>query len=173
MNLPLIIGISVGVLVLFVIFMVVVLNNYKKLTKLNATVKESYSTLEVFLNKRYELTTKIISMLEENDIKKPEIATLLNIVTQLKNNLDTLKRFSLEANLTVAIDGANKMLSSIHLDNADFVQLVLNCEYVQEDLKRARNYYNNNVETYNKMLNKFPVNISARLFKFKKEFYVK
>ena len=74
---------------------------------------------------------------------------------------------------TVALDGAEKKLKDLHLENAEFVQLVYNLFEVQEDAKRSRNYYNNTVEEYNKKLNSFPSNISARLFKFKKEFYVK
>ncbi len=173
MQLPVLVGcVSVALLVVFFIIFILI-RNYKKLAKLKAVVKESYETLEVFLDKRLEIVLKIASMLEEIDIKEPNIATVLNVLTLLKGNKETSKRYSLEANLTFALDTAMDTLKNIHLDETDFIQLVLNCSYVQEDIKRTRNYYNNNVEAYNKLLNKFPSSIIARMFKFKKEFYVR
>ena len=173
MNLPVIISIILVSVFLVFICIFSISKNYRKLSKLQSIVKESYSTLEIFLDKRTEIISKMVDLFEPEDIKKAEIATILNIFTQLKNNQENNKRFSLEASLTTALDGAENVLKNIHLDDTDFIQLVLNCNYVQDDLKRARNYYNNNVEAYNKKLNSFPANIAARLFKFKKEFYIK
>ena len=155
------------------LFIFSITKNYRKLSKLKSVVKESYSTLEVFLEKRTEIVSKISAFFEEEDIKIPEVATIMNVLTQLKNNLDNPKRYSLEASFTITLDNAEKTLKNLHLENSNFVQLVYNLFEVQEDAKRARNYYNNTVEQYNKKLNTFPANISARLFKFKKEFYVK
>ena len=171
------IAITIGAIFIFVVIVALCIisisKNYNKLVKLQSIVKESYSTLEVFIDKRYEIVSKMANYFRIEDIKKPEIATILNIIMQLKNNHDSLKKFSLEANLTVALDNAENTLNKVHQENADYVQLVLNCNFVQDDLKRARNYYNNNVEAYNKKLNTFPSSVAARLFKFKKEFYVK
>ena len=78
MQLPVLIScVSVALLVVFFIIFILI-KNYKKLAKLKAVVKESYETLEVFLDKRLEIVLKIASMLEEIDIKQPNIATVLN-----------------------------------------------------------------------------------------------
>ena len=165
-----IILISVAVL-LVALFIIVSCTQFSKLSKLKATVKESFSTLEVFLQKRLEIIVKLLDNCSEEALKDKELSNLLNSVSQLKQNLQNQRRYKLEANLDNAVLTAQDSLQKYN--SAKNQQLILNLNTVQSDIISTKNYYNNNVEAYNKKLNKFPSNLVARMFGFKKEYYIK
>lgn len=172
MELYVIIAICVAsVLVIGLICFLIV--NYKKMAKLKSIVKESYSTLEVFLEKRLEIVFNILSACSQNDIKNKEIGNLLSVATQLKQNLTTERRFSLESSLDNACKTSLTKLATINTDNSAYLKNLKNLALIQSEIISAKNYYNNNVEAYNKKVTKGASSFVATVFGLKKEYYLK
>ena len=169
MNFRLIISIFV-IVSIFILFLVLCIAQYSKLTKLKAMVNESFSTLEIFLEKRLEIVMQLLDKCDEKANKDKEIENLLNIVTMLKQNIKTQRRFKLENSLDNAIKSSQNVLNEFCSKHQ---QLLFDLNTVQSDINSSKNYYNNNVENYNKKINKFPIRIVARIFKFSKAYFIK
>ena len=166
--------IAIGIVAAVIITLtLVVINQHKKIATLKKVVKESFSTLEVFLEKRLEIISSIITMCPPDSRKNKEISHLLSLITALQQNIESPKRFSLESSIDNAYKTAILELSKINEKSAKFQKLLNNYKSVQADIISSKNYYNNNVEAYNKKVTKAPSSIIANMFGFKKEFYVK
>ena len=171
MPIELTISVIIFVSILFLILLINCMVQYSKLSKLKAIVTESFLTLEVFLEKRLEILINILDNCSEEAIKNKEIGNLLNAVTQVKQNIKHPRRYKLEANLDKAVQTSINYLKQ--LENGTNNQLLMNLNTVQSDINSTKNYYNNNVEKYNLKLSKFPSSMVAKMFGFKKEYYVK
>ncbi len=166
------IAIAVGVLLL-ITFLIALIIQYKKIEKLKKVVKESYSTLEVFLEKRLEIVLNLLSMCSPETIKNKEIGNLLSIAKEIQQNLQKQRRFILESSFDNACQTSITALSKVNENNAKYQQLLNNLKQVQTDVISSKNYYNNNVEAYNKKVTKAPSSWIANIFGFKKEYYIK
>ena len=169
------VGIGLGILlvILIAVLVLALIMQYRKIANLKKVVQESYSTLKVFLDKRLEIVINLLSMCSENDLKNKEISHLLSIVTGIKQNIESSKRYSFESSLDNSFKTSVATLAKINENNAKFQNLLNNFQSVQADVISSKNYYNNNVEAYNKKLTKTPSAWVANIFGFKKEFYIK
>ena len=53
--------------------------------------------------------------------------------------------------------------------NATFGELIAELQDTEDKLQYGRKIYNESVEKYNKLINKFPTSIVAKIFKMKEE----
>ena len=166
------IAIGIGAL-LIIIIMLILIFQYKKLATLKKVVTESFATLQVFLEKRLEILSDIIKMCSPDAIKNKEIGHLLSLITALQQNIESPKRLSIESSLDKAYKATIAALSNINQKSAKFQKLLNNYKAVQADIISSKNYYNNNVESYNKRVTKAPSSFIANIFGFKKELYIK
>ena len=158
--------IVIGVLV---VLAVLVLFTYNNLVQLRNKVKEAFSTMDVYLKKRYDLIPSLVEVVK--GYAKHETDTL-QVVTQMRVNAQ-------KGDLDTAIDSEIKIgdaLKSIFLvvekypdlkANTNFLDLQERLSKMEEEIAFSRRYYNGSVREFNNKCQMFPFNLIAGVFGFK------
>jgi LemA protein len=138
--------------------------------KLNNKVKEAFSTMDVYLKKRWDLIPNIVETVK--GYAKHEKDTLKEVV-ELRNS--TYDKMSDEEKIKTneqLSSGINKImaLAEAYPDlkaNENFKDLSKQLTKVEDDIANSRKYYNGVVRIYNTKVEMFPSNIFAGLFGYK------
>ena len=158
--------IVIGVLV---VLAVLVLFTYNNLIQLRNKVKEAFSTMDVYLKKRYDLIPNLVDIVK--GYAQHETDTLQE-VTKMRVNAQ-------KGDLNTAIDSEVKIgdaLKSIFLvvekypdlkANTNFLDLQERLSKMEEEIAFSRRYYNGSVREYNNKCQMFPFNLIAGMFGFK------
>lgn len=158
--------IVIGVLV---VLAVLVLFTYNNLIQLRNKVKEAFSTMDVYLKKRYDLIPNLVDIVK--GYAQHETDTLQE-VTKMRVNAQ-------KGDLNTAIDNEVKIgdaLKSIFLvvekypdlkANTNFLDLQERLSKMEEEIAFSRRYYNGSVREYNNKCQMFPFNLIAGMFGFK------
>ena len=159
--------IIIGVVVVILIY---AFSIYNSLIKLNNKVKEAFSTMDVYLKKRWDLIPNIVETVK--GYAKHEKETLQE-VTALRNNsyenMSEEEKFQTNAQLS---SGVHKILALAEAypdlkANENFRDLSDQLTKVEDDIANSRKYYNGVVRIYNNKVEMFPGNIFAGLFGYK------
>lgn len=151
------------ILVILIIFVIIEYNNMVKLKK---QMNNSYSVIDVYLQKRFDLIPNLVEVTKgyanyEKDIltKITEYRTSYN---QNKDK-DSLNKLNDEYNnLMLVVENYPDLKAS-----EQFLKLQKSLIKVESELQAARRIYNTDTTKYNTKLNVFPSNIIAKLFGFK------
>lgn len=143
---------------------------YNNLTKWKNLVKEAFSTMDIYLKKRWDLIPNLVEIVKgyaqhEKDVleKITELRTnnyeemskdkKININEQITNNLSKI----------VAIAENYPELKS----SENFSQLSKDLTKIEDEIANSRKYYNGTVRIYNNKIQMFPSSIIATIFGFK------
>lgn len=159
--------IIIAIIVLIVIYALALYNSF---VKLNNKVKEAFSTMDVYLKKRWDLIPNIVEIVK--GYAKHEKDTLKEVV-ELRNS--TYDKMSDEEKIKTneqLSSGINKImaLAEAYPDlkaNENFKDLSKQLTRVEDDITNSRKYYNGVVRIYNNKVEMFPSNIFAGLFGYK------
>ena len=165
---------SKGLIIAIVVIAVIVIwlvSSYNKLVRLRNNAKEGFSTMDVYLKKRFDMIPNLVETvkgyashesktLEKVIAARNSVASSTTVDEQLKNeNVLTGTLRSLFA------------LSESYPDlkaNQNFIDLQQKIEATEQDIANARKYYNATVKSLNNAVEMFPSNIVANMFKFEK-----
>ncbi|MDO4962735.1 MAG: LemA family protein [bacterium] len=157
----------IGIIILIIIYAIILYNSF---IKLNNKVTEAFSTMDIYLKKRWDLIPNIVETVK--GYAKHEKDTLKEIV-DLRNNaynemsdeekIKTNEQLSSKINKIMALAEAYPDLKS----NENFKDLSNQLTKVEDDIANSRKYYNGVVRTFNNKVEMFPNNIFARLFGYK------
>lgn len=159
----LIIGVSVTLLLLFVLI------TYNSLVRLRNKVKEAFSTMDVYLKKRYDLIPNLVDIVK--GYARHESETLCDIAnTRSGVSSDNLTQ-SVQSEMRIG-DALQKLLvvaeSYPELKaNTNFLDLQNNLAKMEEEIAFSRRYYNGSVRQFNNACQIFPLNLVAGVFGFK------
>ncbi len=156
--------IVIAIIVLIIIYALTV---YNSLVKLNNKVKEAFSTMDVYLKKRWDLIPNIVETVKGYASHEQE--TLKEIVALRNSAYDTMTDEEKIKTNTELSNGINKImaLAEAYPDlkaNENFKDLSNQLAKVEEDIANSRKYYNGTVRIYNNKVEMFPSNIFAGLF---------
>lgn len=158
-------------IVLVVIFLLYGVSIYNKLVRLKNLVQEGWSSIDVMLKKRHDLIPNLVETVQ--GYATHERATLDSVVRARANalNADTLHDKEVaEKNLSKAM--VNLMaVAEQYPDlkaNANFQQLQGELSNLENDIEKARRYYNGTVRENNTTVESFPSNIVANMYHFGK-----
>lgn len=151
------------ILAILIIFVII---EYNSMVKLKKQMNNSYSVIDVYLQKRFDLIPNLVEVTKgyanyEKDIltKITEYRTSYN---QNKDK-DSLNKLNDEYNnLILVIENYPDLKAS-----EQFLKLQKSLIKVENELQAARRIYNTDTTKYNTKLNVFPSNIIAKLFGFK------
>ena len=159
--------IIIAIIVLIVIYALALYNSF---VKLNNKVKEAFSTMDVYLKKRWDLIPNIVEIVK--GYAKHEKDTLKEVV-ELRNStydkmsdeekIKTNEQLSSGINKIMALAEAYPNLKA----NENFKDLSKQLTKVEDDITNSRKYYNGVVRIYNYKVVLFPSNIFAGLFGYK------
>ena len=161
--------IIVAIIVLILIYFGL---TYNSLVKLNNTVKEAFSTMDVYLKKRWDLIPNIVETVKE--YTKHENSALKEIV-ELRNGtydsmssdekVDVNNKLSQKINKLIAISEAYPNLKA----NENFKDLSEQLTKIEDDIANSRKYYNGTVRIFNNKVQMFPSNVVAGILGFKEQ----
>lgn len=159
--------IIIAIVVLLVIY---VLSQYNSFVKLRNAVKEAFSTMDIYLKKRWDLIPNLVETVK--GYAKHESETLEKIVQARNLSYEKMSETEkIEANQTIT-SGLSKLIAIAEnypelKANDNFTQLMAELSKIEEDISNSRKYYNGVVKEMNTKIEMFPSNIVAGIFGFK------
>ncbi len=159
--------IVVGILLIIIIYALVTYNNFIKLKNM---VQEAFSTMDVYLKKRWDLIPNIVETVK--GYVKHEENTLKEIVELRGSSYDSMSLDEkVKANQAISKDINKIMLIAENYPDlkasSNFQDLSRELSKVEEDIANSRKYYNGTVEMFNNKVEMFPSNIFAKIFGYK------
>ena len=161
--------IGLGVVVVVIGF---VISLYNRLAKLNVNVEESFSSMDVYLKKRYDLIPNLVETVKGYASHEKE--TLERVIRARNSAMSASDPGEvLEANNQLAM-GLKSIfaLAESYPDlkaNEGFLNLQNQLTKIEGDISNARLYYNGNVKVFNKTIVVFPNVIIANMMGFEKK----
>ena len=161
--------IIIAIIVLIVIYALALYNSF---VKLNNKVKEAFSTMDVYLKKRWDLIPNIVETVK--GYAKHEKDTLDAVIEARSKAVSaTTKDDEIKASgeVTQALGRLFALAESYPelKANTNFLDLQNKLNEIEEKIRYARQFYNDSVLTYKNKIEMFPSNIVAGMFNFKPE----
>lgn len=159
--------IIIMVIILLIIFWLV--GSYNSLVGSKNRVEEAFSTMDVYLKKRFDLIPNIVETVK--GYAKYESSTLDNMVKlrgQAYNSMSTEEKVETNNALSNEL-GKLLAVAENYPDlkaNENFRDLTAQLASVENDIANARKYYNAVVKEMNNKVQMFPSNIVANMFHF-------
>ncbi len=158
--------IVIGILLIIFVYILILYNAF---VRLNNKVDEAFSTMDVYLKKRWDIIPNIVETVKS--YAKYEKDTFENVI-QLRNNYDNLsdeEKIKINESLS---NNVNKIMILVESypdlkANENFKNLSNQLVKIEDDIANARKYYNGTVRIYNNKVEMFPNNIFAKLFGYK------
>lgn len=158
------------IIAIIVLIVVYALTLYNSFVKLNNKVKEAFSTMDVYLKKRWDLIPNIVETVkgyaehEKNTLK--EVVELRNSAYDEMSDEEKIKtneKLSSGISEIMALAEAYPDLKA----NENFKDLSNQLTKVEDEIANSRKYYNGVVRMYNNKVEMFPSNVFAGLFGYK------
>ncbi len=162
-----------AVLVVAVIAVIAwLISGYNRFVKLKNNVEESYSTMDVYLKKRYDLIPNFVETVK--GYAKHESETLEKVMQAryAAMNATTTKEKAENENILTSTLGKLFAVTENYPTlkaNENFVQLQTKLSSLENEIAEARKYYNGCVKIFNNSVESFPSNLIAKWFKFSKK----
>ena len=157
----------IGVIALLVIYVLVTYNGF---VKIKNRVEEAFSTMDVYLKKRWDLIPNIVETVK--GYAKHEKSTLSEVI-KLRNGAydDMSNDEKIKANQQLS-KGITKImaLAEQYPDlkaNENFKDLSAQLTKIEDEIANSRKYYNGTVREFNDKVQMFPSNIVAMIFSYK------
>ena len=155
--------ILVVILVILVLFVIV---EYNMMVKLKKQMNNSYSVIDVYLQKRFDLIPNLVEVTKGYaNYEKDILSKITEYRTSYNQNKDkeSLNKLNDEYNnLMLVVENYPDLKAS-----EQFLQLQKSLSKVESELQAARRIYNTDTTKYNTKLSIFPSNIIGNIFGFK------
>lgn len=168
--------VSIVLIVILVIVVLLVLYGisiYNKMVRNKNLVKEAWSTVDVFLKKRYDLIPNLVETVKGYASHEKETLTevirMRNTAMGSADNGNIQERMKNENYLTTALD---RLLVTFERypelkANTNFLALQSQLTDLESDIEKSRRYYNGTVRENNILIESFPSSIVAGIGNFK------
>lgn len=162
-----VVGLIIGGIV--VLILVIFIACYNGLVHKKIGVEEGFSTMDVYMKKRFDLIPNLVETVK--GYAKHEQETLDNIIkARGANYADMTPEQKIESSEKVSRLIPNIMaLAESYPElkaNENFMQLSGELSQVEQDIANARKYYNGCVKNYNIACRTFPSGMIASMFHF-------
>ena len=160
------------IIAIIIILFVYSFATYNIFIKLNNQVKEAFSTMDVYLKKRWDLIPNIVEVVK--GYAKHEKDTLKEILKLRNDSYNKMsKSEKVDANTKLS-NGLNKIMAIAEnypdlKANENFKDLSSQLSKVEEEIANSRKYYNGSVRIYNNKVQMFPSSIIASMFGYKEQ----
>lgn len=160
---------AIIVLVVVVFLVLFVISCYNKLVKQKVLVEEAFSTMDVYLKKRFDLIPNLVETVK--GYAKHEQSTLDKVISLRSGNYSSMTTEEKMENATAISRAIPQImaLAEAYPDlkaNQNFLELSSQLQRVEEDIANSRKYYNGAVRNYNVTVQTVPTNILASMFQF-------
>ena len=170
MNLPLIIGLSVGggVILILIIWYIVTYNSF---VNMRSSCEEAFSTMDVYLKKRYDLIPNLVNTVKGYAKHEEEVFEKVTAARAHAQSAETAEeKIAANGELTRALRAVNIVAENYPALKADtgFLNLQSNLSSLEKEIANSRKYYNAVVKQLNSKRERIPSNIVAKFAKIKK-----
>ena len=160
--------IIIGIIVVIILYVLIVNNS---IIKYFNRVKEAFSTMDVYLKKRFDLIPNLVETVKS--YANYENKTLEDII-KARNSYDNFSNEKKLEENKKAVNEINKLIALTESypelkANENFIKLSDQLTSIENDIANSRKYYNATVREYNNKIGIFPNNIVAKLFNHKEE----
>ena len=149
-----------------------VMGTYNGLISIRNKVEEAFSTMDVYLVKRYDLIPNLVETVKGYAKHEKETLDAVIKARNAAQSSGTVEEKIANENVLAGTLGRLFALSEAYPDlkaNANFMDLQAQLKGLEEDVANARKYYNGAVRQYNTQIQVFPSNILAGMFNFTKK----
>ena len=159
--------IIVGIIVILFIYILITYNSFINSRNL---VKEAFSTMDIYLKKRWDIIPNLIEVVK--GYSKYEKETLTKITSLRSSSYDEL---TMDNKININ-EELSKCLSNIFAVSENYPELKANELYanlssnlisIEDEIANSRKYYNGTVRNFNNKIQIFQNNILAKLFRLK------
>ena len=167
------VGVGVAVLVVIAVIAIVAwyINCYNTFIRLKNNYEEAFSTMDVQMQKRYDLIPNLVETVK--GYAKHEKETL-SAVIEARNLAKSAVGVEDKAKAEAAFSGSIRNLFAIAENypelkaNTNFIDLQNQLKIVETEIASSRKYYNACVKAFNVKVEMFPSNLVARAKNFVK-----
>ncbi len=161
--------IFVAIVILLIFYLI---GTYNKGITLRNYIKEAFSTMDVYLKKRWDLIPNLVETVKGYVSHEQDV---LKKITELRNknysNMSNDEKMNINSELGF---GLAKLIAVAEnypdlKANQNFSNLMQELSMIEEDIANSRKYYNGTVREFNTFIQLFPTNIVAAIFGFKAE----
>ena len=158
------------IIAIVVVLLLLVFTTYNGFVKLNNKVEEAFSTMDVYLKKRWDLIPNIVETVK--GYAKHEKSTLEEVINLRNSSYDKMNtNDKVETNNKLS-QGISKLMAIAESypelkANENFKDLSSQLTRVEDDIANSRKYYNGTVRIFNDKVQMFPSNIIASIFGYK------
>ena len=159
--------ILIGIILLLLIYIFITYNSFIKLSNI---VQEAFSTMDIYLKKRWDLVPNLVEVVKGYaSHEKAVLEQVTTLRTNTYQNMSMNKKINVNEQLT---QGISKIMaiSESYPDlkaNQNFSELSEELRNTENKISFSRQFYNDTVTMYNTKLEVFPSNIIAGMFNFK------
>lgn len=160
------------ILLVGIIIVIWIIATYNKFIRLRNNADEAYSTMDVYMKKRYDLIPNLVETVK--GYAKHEEKTLEGVM-QARYSCMSANTPEEKAKYENMLTGTLKSLFAVSENypnlkaDQNFIDLQNSLKTLEEEIANSRKYYNGCVKTYNIKRETFPSNIIAKWFKFEKK----
>ena len=157
--------------IIILVFLTFIIVTYNKGIKLRNYVKEAFSTMDVYMKKRWDLIPNLVEIVK--GYAKHEKGALEQI-TKLRNSeystMSTNQKLQTNSELAQVLTKFMAVAENYPNLKADqhFLQLSRELASIETDIANSRKYYNGTVRLLNNFLEMFPTNIVGFIFGIQK-----
>ncbi|MCT3922745.1 LemA family protein [Elizabethkingia anophelis] len=159
------------VIALVVIVLLYGVSVYNKLVKFRNLVQEAWSSIDVMLKKRYDLIPNLVETVKGYATHEREtLDSVTQARTMAKNAGSVQEKEAAEKNLNQVMMNLFAVAEQYPdlKANTNFQQLQNELSSLESDIEKSRRYYNGTVRENNTLVESFPSNIIANMYKFEK-----
>ena len=168
------VGIIAAVIVLLIVIAVIVwyIKTHNAFVTLDAQTDEAFSTIDVYLKKRYDLIPNIVETVK--GYAKHESETFIKVTearSMAASASTTAEKAAADVQMTQAIRNFNMVMEAYPelKANTSFLDLQHQLKAIEGELSQSRKYYNATVKVFNVKLGSFPSSIVGRRMKLTKK----
>jgi LemA protein len=165
---------TAGIIIIVVIAVIVIwfVGAYNHFVRLDNDCQEAYSTMDVYLKKRFDLVPNLIETVK--GYTKYESETLTKVVdarNAVASSSGAEEKIANENVLTGTLRSLFALAESYPdlKANQNFLDLQDQLRAIENDIANARKYYNAVVKKFNISLQQFPTNIIGKMFHYEKK----
>ena len=163
--------ITLIILAVIAIFFFYGISIYNRLVKLKTMVEEAWSSIDVMLKKRHDLIPNLVETVKGYATHERETFDSVTRARAAAMGANTIQeKEAAEKNLNQAMMNLNAVAEQYPdlKANTNFLQLQGELSALEGDIEKSRRYYNGTVRENNILVDTFPSNILANMFKFTK-----
>lgn len=140
---------------------------YNSLVEVRNKVNEAFSTMDVYLVKRFDLIPNLLAVVK--GYASHEAETLIKVTEERSKALTRGEQLNSESQITSLLGDVMAVVESYPelRANSQFLKLQEQLAQLEEDIAHSRRYYNGAVREYSNKCQTFPNNIFANMFGFK------